>query len=126
MCRQRQRSWRPAAMDGIVHDSFIPEFGLLQPQGIEESEVLLALIAERHERRSLGITSNLVFSERGKVFANPMAQDRASLGQTRVRPAYLPDQCGAESAGGEVVAPTRVVDARQKWLSRQLQVVVRM
>ena len=73
MCRQRQCSWRPAAMDGIVHDSFIPEFGLLQPQGIEESEVLLALMAERHERRSLGITSNLVFSERGKVFANPMA-----------------------------------------------------
>ena len=42
-------------------------------QGAEESEVLFTLIAERYERRSLGITSNLVFSEWEKVFANPMA-----------------------------------------------------
>ena len=45
-------------------------------------------------------------------------QDRASLGHTGVRPAELPDQCCAESAGGEVVAPARVIDARQKWLLR--------
>ena len=31
------------------------------PQGAEESEVLFTLIAERYERRSLGITSNLVW-----------------------------------------------------------------
>ena len=43
------------------------------PQGSGESEVLFTLIAERYERRSLGITSNLVFSEWEKVFANPMA-----------------------------------------------------
>ena len=42
------------------------------PQGAEESEVLFTLIAEHYERRSLGITSNLVFSEWEKVFANPM------------------------------------------------------
>ena len=35
--------------------------------------VLFTLIAERYERRSLGITSNLVFSEWEKVFSNPMA-----------------------------------------------------
>ena len=35
--------------------------------------VLFTLIAERYERRSLGITSNLVSSEWEKVFANPMA-----------------------------------------------------
>ena len=29
--------------------------------------------AERYERRSLGITSNLVFSEWDKIFQNPMA-----------------------------------------------------
>ena len=45
----------------------------LTPQGAEESEVLFTLIAERYERGSLGITSNLVFSEWEKVFANPMA-----------------------------------------------------
>ena len=35
--------------------------------------MLFTLIAERYERRSLGITSNLVFSEWEKVFSNPMA-----------------------------------------------------
>ena len=34
---------------------------------------MFTLIAERYERRSLGITSNLVFSDWEKVFANPMA-----------------------------------------------------
>ena len=43
------------------------------PQGAEVSEVLFTLIAERYERRSLGITSNLVFSEWERIFANPMA-----------------------------------------------------
>ena len=43
------------------------------PQSTEESEVLFTLIAERYERRSLGITSNLVFSEWERIFANPMA-----------------------------------------------------
>lgn len=57
-------------------DSFefliIDDLGYL-PQGSEESEVLFTLMAERYERRSLGITSNLVFSEWDKVFHNPMA-----------------------------------------------------
>ena len=42
-------------------------------QGVEEPEVLFTLIAECQERRSPGITSNLVFSEWGRIFANPMA-----------------------------------------------------
>ena len=50
----------------------VDDLGYL-PQGAEESEVLFTLIAERYERRSLGITSNLVFSEWETVFANPMA-----------------------------------------------------
>ena len=50
----------------------IDDLGYL-PQGADESEVLFTLIAERYERRSLGITSNLVFSEWEKIFANPMA-----------------------------------------------------
>ena len=50
----------------------IDDLGFLT-QRAEESEVLFTLIAERYERRSLGITSNLVFSEWEKVFANPMA-----------------------------------------------------
>ena len=43
------------------------------PQSAEESEVFFTLIAERYERRSLGITSNLVFSQWEHIFANPMA-----------------------------------------------------
>ena len=43
------------------------------PQGAEESKVLVTLIAECYERRSLGITSNLVFSQWEHIFANPMA-----------------------------------------------------
>ena len=43
------------------------------PQGAEESEVLFTPIAERYERRSLDITSNLVFSQWEHIFANPMA-----------------------------------------------------
>ena len=50
----------------------IDELGYL-PQGAEESEVLATLIDKRYERQSLGITSNLVFSEWLKVFGNPMA-----------------------------------------------------
>ena len=50
------------------------------PQGAEESEVLFTLIAERYERRSLGITSNLVFSEWERIFANPMVPPRRLTG----------------------------------------------
>ena len=41
------------------------------PQGAEESEVLFTLIAERYERHSLGITSNLVFSQVGEGLRQP-------------------------------------------------------
>jgi DNA replication protein DnaC len=57
-------------------DSFdfliIDDLGYL-PQRTEESEVLFTLMAERYERRALGITSNLVFSEWDRIFQNPMA-----------------------------------------------------
>ena len=50
------------------------------PQGAEESEVLFTLIAESYERRSLGITSNLVFSEWERIFANPRPPPRRLTG----------------------------------------------
>jgi len=50
----------------------IDDLGYL-PQGAQESEVLFTLMAERYERRALGITSNLVFSDWGRIFQNPMA-----------------------------------------------------
>ncbi len=41
-------------------------------QSAEEIEVLFTLLAERYERRSVIITSNLVFSEWEQIFKNPM------------------------------------------------------
>lgn len=38
----------------------------------DEVEVLFTLMAERYERRSLMLTSNLVFSEWDQIFQNPM------------------------------------------------------
>lgn len=55
----------------------IDDLGYL-PQGPDEAEVLFTLIAERYERRSIGISSNLVFSDWGKIFPNPMATAAAA------------------------------------------------
>lgn len=41
-------------------------------QTAEEVEVLFTLLAERYERRSVIITSNLVFSQWDQIFRNPM------------------------------------------------------
>ena len=56
----------------LLNFLLLDDLGYL-PQGAEESEVLFTLIAEPYERRSLGITSNLVFSEWERIFANPMS-----------------------------------------------------
>lgn len=54
--------------DAILLD----DLGYVQ-QTAEEAEVLFTLMAERYERRSLIITSNLVFSEWDRIFKTPMA-----------------------------------------------------
>jgi len=41
-------------------------------QSPEEAEVLFTMMAERYERRSILITSNLVFSGWDRIFKNPM------------------------------------------------------
>jgi len=43
----------------------------------EEAEVLFTLLAERYERRSTALTSNLVFSEWDRIFKNKMATSAA-------------------------------------------------
>jgi DNA replication protein DnaC len=42
------------------------------PQGAAESEVLFTLMAERYERRAIGITSILVFSHRDQIIQDPI------------------------------------------------------
>lgn len=49
----------------------LDDIGYVQ-QSVDEIEVLFTLMAERYERRSLLITSNLVFGEWDKIFKNPM------------------------------------------------------
>lgn len=49
----------------------LDDIGYVQ-QSAEEVEVLFTLMAERYESRSLLITSNLVFSEWGRIFKDPM------------------------------------------------------
>jgi len=49
----------------------LDDIGYVQ-QSREEMEVLFTFLAQRYERRSLIITSNLVFSEWDKIFKNPM------------------------------------------------------
>ncbi len=46
-------------------------------QSAEEAEVLFTLLAERYERRSTAITSNLVFSDWDRIFKNKMATSAA-------------------------------------------------
>lgn len=58
----------------------LDDIGYVQ-QSADEVEVLFTLMAERYERRSMIITSNLLFSQWDQVFKNPMttaaAIDRA-------------------------------------------------
>lgn len=54
--------------DAIVLD----DIGYVQQSG-DEAEVLFTLLAERYERRSIVITSNLVFSEWERIFKNPLS-----------------------------------------------------
>jgi DNA replication protein DnaC len=55
------------AFDVVVID----DIGYVQ-QSRDEMEVLFTFLSERYERRSVMITSNLVFSEWDKIFKDPM------------------------------------------------------
>ena len=49
----------------------LDDIGYVQ-QSRDEMEVLFTFLAERYERKSLMITSNLIFSEWDKIFKDPM------------------------------------------------------
>lgn len=53
------------------HVVVLDDIGYVQ-QNREEMEVLFTFLSERYERRSVMITSNLVFSEWDKIFKDPM------------------------------------------------------
>ena len=49
----------------------LDDIGYLQ-QSRQEMEVLFTLLAERYERRSVLLSSNLVFSQWNQIFKDPM------------------------------------------------------
>lgn len=63
----------PRALRKLDHFEvlILDDIGYVQ-QSAEEIEVLFTLFAERYERRSMVITSNLVFSQWDQIFKNPM------------------------------------------------------
>ena len=63
----------PRALRALdVFDAIDPRRPGYVQQTADEAEVLFTLMAERYERRSLIITSNLVFSEWDRIFKTPM------------------------------------------------------
>jgi DNA replication protein DnaC len=68
---------RALALEKALHELdgydvvIIDDIGYIQ-QDRDEMEVLFTFLAERYERRSVMITSNLVFSQWDKIFKDPM------------------------------------------------------
>jgi DNA replication protein DnaC len=64
----------PRALRKLDHFEvlILDDLGYLKQQA-DEAEVLFTLIAERYERRSIIVTSNMVFSEWEGIFQSPMA-----------------------------------------------------
>ena len=56
----------------MLSSTFLDDLGYVQ-QSPDEAEVLFTLLAERYERRSVMVTSNLVFSQWDRIFRDQMA-----------------------------------------------------
>jgi DNA replication protein DnaC len=100
----------------------LDDLGYVQ-QSREEMEVLFTLVAERYERRSLLITTNLVFSKWDQIFKDPMTtaaaiDNRPPLGRHRTQHRELSGRRGQVAdcfvkAGGEAIAVERNVQLLQ-------------
>lgn len=88
--RLPQELTRLNRMSCIIMD----DIGYVQ-QNRDEMEVLFTLLAERYERRSVMITTNLVFSEWERIFKDPMTTLAAI--DRMVHHSVLLDMTGVES-----------------------------
>jgi len=104
--------------DAVILD----DIGYVQ-QSRDEMEVLFTFLAERYERRSVIITSNVVFSEWDRIFKDPMttaaAIDRLvhhsvilEMTGTSVR-ADAAEQAKKEAATTTVTGPTTTTKGKQ-------------
>jgi DNA replication protein DnaC len=100
--------------DAVILD----DIGYVQ-QSRDEMEVLFTFLAERYERRTVMITSNLVFSEWDRIFKDPMttaaAIDRlvhhsVILEMTGSSIRIEEAQAGHSNEGGSEPAPTTTTD----------------
>lgn len=92
----------------------LDDIGYVQ-QSREEMEVLFTLIAERYERRSILVTSNLVFSQWDQIFKDPMTT--AAAIDRIVHHSVILELRDVESYRGEVAkarlrAPKRAVSEK--------------
>lgn len=55
----------------MLSSTLVDDIGYVQHDR-DEMEVLFTLLAERYERKSVVITTNLVFSEWDRIFKDPM------------------------------------------------------
>ena len=69
-------------------------------QSPEEVEVLFTLLSERYERKSMLVTSNLVFSDWDQIFQNPMTTAKNPRSPTKPEPFPSQRRAPAPSASG--------------------------
>lgn len=93
------------AFDLLILD----DIGYVQ-QSADEVEVLFTLMAERYERRSLLITSNLVFGEWDRIFKNPMTT--AAAIDRLVHHSSILEFSGPSKRADEAQSRSRPADAR--------------
>lgn len=104
-----------ATLDGF--DAVIlDDIGYVQ-QARDEMEVLFTFLAERYERRSVIITSNLVFSEWDRIFKDPMTT--AAAIDRIVHHSVILEMTGRsiraeEAMRSEGGSPTTITDPDQK------------
>jgi DNA replication protein DnaC len=85
----------------------------------DEMEVLFTFLAERYERKSVMITTNLVFSEWERIFKSPMTTMAAI--DRLVHHSVILDMMSVESYRAEVASQQHLSSARPKKLpSRQV------
>ena len=99
--------------DAVILD----DIGYVQ-QSRDEMEVLFTFLAERYERKSVIITSNLVFSEWDRIFKDPMTT--AAAIDRLVHHAVILEMTGTSVRAEEAEEPCRRQRRRQLRTQRQL------
>ena len=115
----------PRALRKLDHFAvlLLDDVGYIQ-QSPEEAEILFTLLAERYERRSVCITSNLIFAQWDRIFRDQMATAAAidrlvhhsvllefDVPSFRTEHAKRRGKASAKPSGGRLVTKTTAQDA---------------